>query len=75
MLNTMLFLIHHFKQFSKQSLEKFTIENQISSIAKIILFYIYFNLFFDSILEIKMKLPILKIKKLKDFQFIYSSKK
>lgn len=75
MLNTMLFLIHHFKQFSKQSLEKFTIENQISSVAKIILFYIYFNLFFDSILEIKMKLPILKIKKLKDFQFIYSSKK
>lgn len=75
MLNTMLFLIHHFKQFSKQSLEKFTIENQISSVAKIILFYIYFNLFFNSILEIKMKLPILKIKKLKDFQFIYSSKK
>lgn len=75
MLNTMLFLIHHFKQFSKQSLEKFTIEIQISSVAKIILFYIYFNLFFDSILEIKMKLPILKIKKLKDFQFIYSSKK
>lgn len=75
MLNTMLFLIHHFKQFSKQSLEKFTIENQISSVAKIILFYIYFNLFFDSILEIKMKLPILKIKKLKNFQFIYSSKK
>lgn len=70
MLNVISYLLHHFKQFSKQSLEKFTIENQISSVVKAILFYIYFNLFFDLMffdIRNKNEVTYIKNKEIKGF--------